>query len=555
MWFKHDRLSGLYSRIKSRDVAAISILSIVYLTSVSWAWPTTLDDSFITLRYSKHFAERYGIVWNIGADPVEGYTSTLWMILGAFAHVLGVEPILFLKTISTLATLAMLGGIYLYGRYSGVNWLVAFAGAGQIAFNPATAVHTAQAMETVVTMFLVFLSSLSAIEYMKTEQLRWLLGMHFFLALGFLTRPGLVAYAGGLLFAILIISVARHRRQEVVKQLLAGGLILFIPGLVYLAVRYSYFGYLFPNAFHVKESAGLISSDGVSKTVSFVKLLLPIAFLAVLSKQLRQRRDGLTTVTPLLVGSSTFLFIWMFFAPLQANLWRYQIPVMPALVLALVLLIRDFKSLLPPVFTTDKYRIAKYAVIITLVISITIFPLSYIGVARTDMDKHPINDRVAGGKALGTVPNPHSHRMLVSESGAVPYYSEWHAVDQWGLNNETIAHHGLNETFVSRYDPHLVMLLVSNTSGMFTIKAPAIAAYLDEHKYEIVAVTTRKGVYTGKTYRHHVYLVGSDAPHKREIACTLLTMNGVTYAPRKPFAQKADIKVSASQLSSEDCPG
>ncbi len=44
------------------------------------------DDAMISMRYAKNFAEGYGLVWNPGETPVEGYTNPLWVIFMAFFH-------------------------------------------------------------------------------------------------------------------------------------------------------------------------------------------------------------------------------------------------------------------------------------------------------------------------------------------------------------------------------------------------------------------------------------------------------------------------------------
>ncbi|MBA2669896.1 MAG: hypothetical protein H0U67_05945, partial [Gemmatimonadetes bacterium] len=53
-------------------------------------YPGTLEDAFITFRYSQHLAAGYGLgAWNIGGERVEGYTSFLWMLLLAGSGSLG----------------------------------------------------------------------------------------------------------------------------------------------------------------------------------------------------------------------------------------------------------------------------------------------------------------------------------------------------------------------------------------------------------------------------------------------------------------------------------
>ncbi|MBC8506423.1 MAG: hypothetical protein ISR58_01580 [Anaerolineales bacterium] len=44
------------------------------------------DDAMISMRYAKNFADGYGLVWNPGETPVEGYTNPLWVMFMAFFH-------------------------------------------------------------------------------------------------------------------------------------------------------------------------------------------------------------------------------------------------------------------------------------------------------------------------------------------------------------------------------------------------------------------------------------------------------------------------------------
>ena len=44
------------------------------------------DDAMISMRFAKNFAEGFGLVWNPGESPIEGYTNPLWVIFMAFFH-------------------------------------------------------------------------------------------------------------------------------------------------------------------------------------------------------------------------------------------------------------------------------------------------------------------------------------------------------------------------------------------------------------------------------------------------------------------------------------
>ncbi len=70
-------------------VGSLIVLGLCY----AWLCRHSLDDAFITFRYSQHLAEGIGPVWN--ADQrVEGYTNFLWMVLMAVPIKLGLDPVL-----------------------------------------------------------------------------------------------------------------------------------------------------------------------------------------------------------------------------------------------------------------------------------------------------------------------------------------------------------------------------------------------------------------------------------------------------------------------------
>ncbi|RKX21336.1 MAG: hypothetical protein DRP51_04400, partial [Candidatus Zixiibacteriota bacterium] len=41
-------------------------------------WGYSIDDAFITFRYAENLADGYGLVFNPGGEPVEGYSNFLW---------------------------------------------------------------------------------------------------------------------------------------------------------------------------------------------------------------------------------------------------------------------------------------------------------------------------------------------------------------------------------------------------------------------------------------------------------------------------------------------
>jgi len=76
----------------------VEIYTLLFLVSISVVcldvvfYASTLEDAYITFRYSTHFADGYGLgAWNAHGERVEGYTSYLWMILIGAADAIGIE--------------------------------------------------------------------------------------------------------------------------------------------------------------------------------------------------------------------------------------------------------------------------------------------------------------------------------------------------------------------------------------------------------------------------------------------------------------------------------
>src|SRR5262245_54181998 len=70
-------LQGRPPLVRAFSVVAAALALAVLATRIARYGAFTLDDTFITLRYSQNLAEGHGLLWNPGAAPVEGYTSPL----------------------------------------------------------------------------------------------------------------------------------------------------------------------------------------------------------------------------------------------------------------------------------------------------------------------------------------------------------------------------------------------------------------------------------------------------------------------------------------------
>ena len=86
-------------------IAALVLSVVVLAAHQGYLRPWTLDDAYITFRYSRNLAEGHGAVFNPG-ERVEGYTSFLWMAIMAAAHLVGANIVVASKIVGGGVTLA-----------------------------------------------------------------------------------------------------------------------------------------------------------------------------------------------------------------------------------------------------------------------------------------------------------------------------------------------------------------------------------------------------------------------------------------------------------------
>lgn len=481
---------------------------------VHYFFEFTLDDSYITFRYSQHLATGEGIVWNTGNDPVEGYTSTMWMLLAAAVIGFGLPVVFTMKSIGILSGVITIGIVVWYGYHTDVDpkW-TAVTGA-TIALSPAVAVLSVQEMETLLAVLFTTIAAIAAVEL--ADEYRNISGISLGVALlfGMLTRPGLVIYAGGILMSLFVSYLLRGQRQNAVHLFFIGVVFLLIPGVVFVITRWIYFGYPLPNSFYIKSGSGLLYLIGGFNIGKFLTAMigpiLPVVGIMVVFDDSSIQHVVQRTL-PVAIGVVGFLAVWLFVNPIQGFLWRFQVPALGPVLIVLIQYLREAPSLY-----NSKWSLAKKATAVIVVLSLIGFPIHTVDNARHETRQRTQADRVAVGQQLSEL-SGENYRMLTTESGAVPYYSEWTAVDVLGLNSERIAHSGLDRELLQDYNPDLVMMVVTMKRNPFTAKSSVVAEFLAANDYQLVFVTN-KPTSAGK---YHVYFVPGSGPDSRKISCAL----------------------------------
>ena len=68
-------------------------------------FPNLTDDAYISLRYARNASQGLGFVWNPGEQPVEGFTSLLYVLIQVALYKSGSDPVDLLPAIGLGAML------------------------------------------------------------------------------------------------------------------------------------------------------------------------------------------------------------------------------------------------------------------------------------------------------------------------------------------------------------------------------------------------------------------------------------------------------------------
>lgn len=257
------------------------------------------DDAFISFRYVQNFVDGHGLVFNIG-ERVEGYTNLLWVLLLSVFVFLKIN----IQTISQLLSV-LFGVVALYMTYRVSDTFEIRPDASANVKKVKTAdTGSVKYFDLIPTVLLIFSGSFIFWSISGMESTMFmsfcLLGIYYyiknknsaaldykfplFLLLATLTRPeGL--YFFGLIMIHKVFFAFKDHKSDALKILFSKNNIIsyavyIIPVILYFLIRYSYYGYLFPNTYYAKT--GLSSAYINSGIEYFTKFLTSYLFYGVI---------------------------------------------------------------------------------------------------------------------------------------------------------------------------------------------------------------------------------------------------------------------------------
>lgn len=426
-------------RLVSTSSAPILALSVlVYLGLVFAFHPFVIDDTYITFRYADNFAEGGAISFNPDdTDPVEGYTSFLWMAVSAASIRLHIDPLLTVRVLSVSSGVATLFVLWFLARITIGPGILAAIPSLMLAVSSEFAEWSIAGLETVFFLLLLLLSLYRLLVELREDRFPFSALTFALLAL---TRPEGVAF---FMVALTFLVVLKARipakiRWSYRRIALFAGLFCFVYG-PYFLWRFTYYGYLFSNSFYAKQ----MENGGAQYIREFLLYLGPLVIFAILAFYPRlggrcKSRDGAWIPffwALILVNFAGLWNVW----PAMAWAWRLLLHLLPLFFILVLVFIRHL---------VESGRRRSRIVGVLVVLLLTGWCAHPHLLPQRLREAHAVADGLDQchkpiARWLQAVMVPGSTIAIV-DTGVIPYFSGLRSIDiaNIPLNNEKVAHGG-----------------------------------------------------------------------------------------------------------------
>ncbi|MGB5559269.1 MAG: hypothetical protein WBN04_14815 [Paracoccaceae bacterium] len=513
---------------------SLMILMPLVFVALAQVWADfILDDSYVTYRFSENLVFHHDLTWNLGEDPVEGFTSFSWMLVNALGLAIGLSAVVTSQAVSLASVVCMIVMLALHSRH--LPALLSISLVAAIGLSPVMMLNATQGMETAFAGLLIFLSVWAAFRFLETQRTG---AAACWLTLSFLsltTRPDAALFQIPVVLVI-VAQMALQKDWKAIRTILLVGTPLVIAGVAYVALRWNYFGYPLPNAFYIKGATDHFRFTGAGYVADFLVWQLGpyiLLGLGLVIAAIRQTKGLVAKQLPVWIGIAVFLAYLMTIRPVQGHMYRFAVPVFPAAILSIAWLAQDLsaRDLLPS--PKGSVRIA----LIAFLAMLTVWPLKDWGSASRAILIRSHVDRVLAGEALRGL----NGRMFVTEAGALPYFSQWTSIDSIGLTDEAIAHRGeLTTDRIAEFSPDLIMGLYFTPVRLD--RDAAMLSYMQTQGFQVVAANykTNFPIDGNRSQSVHIYFANPASAIFDEITTRLNSYEGVAHMSADELTSLSD---------------
>lgn len=220
---------------------------------------TLVDDAMISMRYAKNLSNGFGLVWNVGKPPVEGFTNLGWTLYMSLLHTVPIPESKISLLVMITSAFLLLGNVYLSFKISKIinplSEKAPLIAAIITAFYYPLVFWSLRGMEVGIATFLVYLLVLLAITPSKPINTKRALLLGLIMLLAILVRFDVVLQVTLVLGYILYEQIKRKAGFISISPIL----LFYLAGSIGISlIQYYYFGSIFPNTYYLKVVGSLL---------------------------------------------------------------------------------------------------------------------------------------------------------------------------------------------------------------------------------------------------------------------------------------------------------
>ena len=460
---------------KNICIIGVFVSVILFILMLVDVWNFTVDDAFISFRYGEHLANGFGLVWNIGQPPVEGYTNFLWVLMIASILLLKFNPVISTKLIGLLS---VLGIIILFWFITNdifkdrKNKYIAFTVSTVfLLINPYTTIHTVSGLETMFYAFLLLGVVYSAWKIISFTNSKYIWLFAFLALLLSLTRPEGILVSLGLILSIIFISYKKNNSINNLTFFIPVLILYLIPIVIYMLFRVSYFHELLPLPFLVKivynTTYPMEFLNALVYLIPFILIILIPLFLKYQGFKINENNQKNFKYFLLILGI-TFFFANIVYVrtPLMNYSQRFFYPSFVMFYVAFGIAISMlFNGIGKQNIKSTKNNQIRLCSVTVLVVLVLLVFANFYGISdlKTQHDYGISFDKsyIPIGKSLSPFSDD-NYTVAFADAGAVAYYSGWNFLDLAGLNDKFIAINGSTPEYLEQQNPELVIFASVN---------------------------------------------------------------------------------------------
>lgn len=299
------------------------------------------DDAMVSMRYARNLSDGYGLVWNPGEPPIEGYTNFLWTIWMAILHLFSIPESFISLGVMITGVMILLLNLWIVKKIieklSDLPSFAPFIVMLLLAFYYPLIYWTLRGMEVGILVLIINCAIFTSFQLQENFKIRRLIILGLLFAAALLIRPdALVPCFIVAVFTIIVIP-AQFRPRSLVILFSA----FAIPIGSHSLFRIFYYGDLLPNTYYLKVTGvSLLTrlARGIESLEQLIDHLYAILLFTILGLVATLRRkDKILTLRVLLLLN---IFLGQFFYSLYVggDAWewrgfsnRYICTAMPAL--------------------------------------------------------------------------------------------------------------------------------------------------------------------------------------------------------------------------------